>query len=349
MSLCSFRWFLALLLGVGVLGRLPAARAGDKIEFSRASESLALPVADRPESEPADDFSFLTKSSAPQPQMYYPIVTTPAPAPVRRNDDRNARSGSSGLSSEPGVFGQNGDFENFSREGGNPNYSFKPSSNSFNSMNAPGSLDNRDRLDPGLDRSDLRLDPRYAQPNSRLDSLTPSERRDRLNDPALGNAGRKSWTVRSEDAYGSANETTLADILRAQGPNAVREPKISLFKPASPFAASRSPYGSISSSLAPPISSITAPLDATESHDSLYKGSSAHLPSSGHIGSAEKAGEGPARSLPGLSVWGEAPDTLPPPAPSRKPAASQSQMGPQRQQGGARLPSPKKLDSVFNQ
>jgi hypothetical protein len=350
MSLCSFRWFLALLLGVGVLGRFPAsARAGDKIHFSRASESLALPTADQSESEPDDAFSFLPKSSDPQPQIYYPVITTPAPAPVRRNDDRNARNGSSGLNSELDVFGQNSDFENPSWEAGNPDYSYKPSSNDFNSMKAPGSLENRDRLDPGFDRLDPRLDSRYAQPNYRLDSLTPSERRDRLNDAAPGNTGRKSWTLRSEDAYGSANQTSLADLLGARGPNAARESKTGVFKPTSPFATSQSPYDSLSSSLAPPISLITAPLDATEAHDSIYKGSSAHSPSLGPVGSAEKkAGDGLPRGLPGLSVWGNAAETLPPAAPAHKPAASQSQMGPQRQQGGAVLPMPKKPGSVFN-
>jgi hypothetical protein len=352
MFFCSFRSFLALLLGTGVLGWLPAAAlAGDKIEFSRASESLALPVVDRPESEPADAFSLITRYSSPQAPMLYPIVTTPVPAPVRRNQDRNARNGNSDLSSDSGVFGQNSDFENPSRETDNANYLSKPSSNYFNSKNAPGSLENLDRLNPGLDRLDTRLDPRYPQSNARLDSLTPSERRDRLNDPALAHTGGRSWAFRSADASDSAARTTLEDLLGAQGPNAPRGPKTGLFKPASPFAASRSPYSSLSSSLAPSISSITAPLDATEPHESLYKGSSANLQSLGPVRSAEKADEGFARALPGLSVWGDTPDfTLhaPAPAPPHKPPASQSQMGPRRQQGGAFLPMPKKPGSVFN-
>jgi hypothetical protein len=353
MSFCSLKSFLALLLGAGVLGWLPAAAlAGDKIEFSRASESLALPTVDRPESEPADAFSLVTKYSSPQPPMFYPIITTPAPAPVRRNDDRNARNGNSGLSSDLGSFGQNSDFENPFWESDNPNYSSKPSSNYSNSTKAPGSLENLDRLDPALDRLNSRLDPRYGQPNARLDSLlNPSARRDRLNDPALDSAGRKNWTSRSQDAYGSARETSVSDFLRSQGPNAPREPKTGLFKPASPFAASPSPYASLSSSLAPPISSIAAPLDATESHESLYKESSGHLQPLGPVGSNERAGDGLPRGIPGLSVWGDAPGFnlhTPPPAPPRKPPANQSQMGPQRQQGGAVLPWPKKPGSVFN-
>ncbi len=356
MSFCCFRSFLALLLGTGVMGWLPAsALAGDKIEFSRASESLALPAVDRPESEPTDVFSFLPKASSPQAPMLYPIITPSVPAPIRRNEDRNARNGNGDLSSDLGVFGQNSDFANPSRETDDANYLSKPSSNYFNSRNAPGSLENLDRLDPGLDRLDTRLDPRYPQSNARLDSLTPSERRDRLNDPALANASGRSWTFRSADASDSANRTTFADLLGAQGPNAPRGPKTGLFKPSSPFAASSSlyssPYSSLSSSLTPSISPITAPLDATGPHESLYKGSSANLQSFGPVRSAEKADEGFARALPGLSVWGATPDFAlhaPAPAPPHKPPASQSQMGPQRQQGGAFLPMPKKPGSVFN-
>ena len=78
MSFCSSRSFLALLLGAGVSGAFAAsALAGDKIEFSPVSETLAMPKVDRPDSEPDDALSGFSFGQ-PVPQGGFLYVRAPS-------------------------------------------------------------------------------------------------------------------------------------------------------------------------------------------------------------------------------------------------------------------------------
>ncbi len=347
MSLCSLRSFLALLTGAGLLGRLPASViAGDKIEFSRASETLAMPVVDRPESEPSEAFSLMVRNSDPMPPMLYPMATVSVAAPVRRNDDRNSRIGNGALSAELDRFGQNNTSDNPSWDMGAGNYSARPASNYFNDLSTSGAWQNPDGLDNGMDR----LDARNGQANARLDSLTPSERRDRQNIPGPDNAGNRSWRLRYDEAYSPGNESSLNDLLKdAKQNNAPRGPKPGLFNQVSSFSDPKSPFATGSPSLIPSAPSLISPLDATEAGEGAYKMPSAHMSSLDPLKTPDKPDEGFTHALPGLSAWGDAPGfSLQAPKPVyRKPTATQSQMGPLRQPGGAVLPWPKQANSVF--
>ena len=189
MSFCCSRPFLALLLGAGGWGCCSSALAGDKIEFSRASETLAMPQADHPEDDPANAFSALSflniNSAPPQRTMPYQMMLPSSEPPSRRNGDRNSPNGHDALGSDFESSGQNGSLENPAWAAYGTNSSSKPAPNDLNEVKAWSSPDNLDSLGRGMDR----MDSRYSQPNAPLGSLTPSEKRDRLNDFGLGNAG----------------------------------------------------------------------------------------------------------------------------------------------------------------
>ncbi|MGA2554953.1 MAG: hypothetical protein ABSG04_01585 [Verrucomicrobiota bacterium] len=347
MSLCCLRLLLALLIGAGLLGRLPASvLAGEKIEFSRASETLAMPVVDRPESEPAEAFSLMVRNSSPPPPMLFPMATVSVAAPVRRNDDLNSRIGNGGLSSDLDRLGRNNTSDSPYWELGAGNYSAKPASNYFNDLSTSGTWENPDGLGSGMER----LEARNGQANARLDSLTPSERRDRQNNLGPDNAGNRTWKFRSDDAYSPGNESSLNDLLKdMKQNNASRGSKPGLFKQDSSFSDPKSPFAKGSLSLMPSASSLISPLDATETGESVYKMPSAHASSLDPLKPPDKQDEGFSHGLPGLSAWGDVPGfSLEAPKPAmRKPPGSQSQIGPQRQQGGAVLPWPKQPNAVF--
>jgi len=345
MSCCCSRSFLALLLGAGVSGGLPgSALAGDKIEFSRASETLATPAVDRPKSDPADAFSdFSLKNAVPQPQLY-PMVSLPAAAPSRRNHDGNLRNGEGGLGSDLERFRQNNGFENPIWEMDATNYSSNPATNYFNTLRASGTWDDPAGLGRGLDK----LDSRYGQGDGRLDSLTPSERRDRQNDAGVGNAGNSSRTTRAEDAYGPGGGTSLAGLLQKQNKSRL-EARPGLFKSISPFSGSKYSGDLMSPSLMPSDSPFISPLDAAETGYNVYKEPSGHLPSLTPGRITDRQDEGISRGLPGPSAWGDMPglNYQAPQSTLRKPVTPASPAGVPRQQGGATLPFPKQPGSVF--
>lgn len=350
MPFCCSRSFLALLLGAGVSGGLPvSALAGDKIEFSRASEALVMPTVDRPKSEPEDAFSaFSLKNPASQPRMLYPTLSVPAAAPSRRNNDLDHRNGNGGLGSDLERFGQYDSFANPIWEKDATNYSSKPASNYFNAMRASGTSENPDVLGRGMDR----MDSRYGQTDARSESLIPSVRRDRQTDFGFGNTGNRSWTSRTDNAYSFGAGTSLADLLQQQKQNkSLLGARPSLFKSISPFSGSKSSSALLSPSLMPSGSPLISPLDATETGYNVYKEPAARTPSLTPGKMSDKQDEGLSRGLPALSAWGDMSYgfTLQAPQPAvRKPPSPPPPGGPQRQQGGATLPWPKKPGSVFN-
>ncbi len=347
MSICRSRSFLALLLGAGVSGGLPAsAQAGDKIEFSRASETLALPTVDRPKSEAADDSSdFAFRNSAPPAQIIYPVMSLPTEAPARRAGERNARNGNGDLGSDLARFGLNDSFENPVWGTYATDYSSKPASNYFNAMKASGTSENPDGLGRGLDR----LDSRYGQGDARLESLTPAERRDRQNDLGFGNAGNRSLGSRTNDANGPGGGTSLADLLQKQN-KPLLENRPGLFKSLSPFSGSKASGDSMFSSLMPSASPLISPLDGMATGYNGYKEQAGRTPSLTPGKIPDKADEGLSRGLPGLSVWGDTPGfNLQASQPAqRKPLSPASPGGAQRQQPKVILDFPKKPGSIIN-
>lgn len=344
MSLCRLSSFLALLFGAGVLGGFPAsALAGDRIEFSQASETLAKAAADRPDSEPADALHGLgLGNTGPMPDMPYPMMSFPAASPSRRNDGLDFQNGTDSLSSGMDRLGQNDGFARSPWDTYATNYSSKPDSNASNYLSATrawGTLEDPYALGRGADR----MDSRYGSAEGRVDSLNPSERRDRLAEFGLGATANRVWAARRED--GSGTRTSIADLLKQQNPSSFGA-NPGLFKSSSQFSDFRasSAWGSLS--LLPSERSLTPPLDSTEPG---YNGNrEPRAPSSGTGRSYQNEGEAGGTvamraSGDGLGLGFQA--TRPPPA--RKPLPSSTPGAGKLQRGGVTLPWAKDPNSVF--
>lgn len=350
MSFCCSRPLLALLLGAGGLGVLSAsALAGDKIEFSRASETLAMPQADHPEDEPANALSALSflNIAPPQQTVPYQMMLPTAEAPSRRSGDRNSPNSHDGLDSGLGSFGQNGSLENPAWAAYGTNSSSKPAPNDLNAVKAWSSPDNPESLGRGMDR----MDSRYGQPAGPLGSQTSSEKRDRLNDFGLGSAGNKDWALRRDEASRLDAKTRISEFLNQQNKSFMDE-NSGLLKSLSPFAGSKS-FGA---GLAPSERTSLSPLDRTETGYNANKEPSARPPT---LAPGRFSGNQDENNVGGLSAttaWGgEVPGSgtrasqASQAAQSRKmaPSSPSSQGGGQRQPVGKDLPWAKNPNSVF--
>ena len=347
MSLCCFRSFLALLSGAGVLGGFPAsALAGDKIEFSRASETLAEPKADRPDSEPPDAFSGFDFGN-PEPETGIVYLPTPAPAPSRRNAGPNLQNGTGGLGSD--KFGQDDSFERSPWQSYATNYSSGRdgiASNYLSAARAWETPENPDGLGGGVDR----MDSRYGQADARVDSLNSLERRDRQVEFGSGAAGYRPWAYRREDASGSGAKTSFADLLKPEN-KSFFDANPDRFNPISQSADSRASRAWGSPSIFPADRSLTSP-DSTEPGYNGYTDPSARAPSLNSGRGFGKQDEGNSTGLPamrpyddGLGLGYQAYQ----PAPTRKTPPSTTPGAPQPQKGGATLSKPRDPTSVFTQ
>lgn len=349
MSFCCSRSFLAILLGAGGLGVLPAsALAGEKIEFSSASETLAMPQVDRPENEQANAFSALSflnlNSAAPQQTMPFQMMPPPAETPSRRNGDRNSPNKHDGLGSDLESFGQNGSLDNPAWASYGTNSSSKPAPNDLNAVKAWNAPDNPEGVGRGLDR----MDSRYGQPNGLPGSLTSSEKRDRLNDFGLDNPGTRDWVLRREEASKLDAKTRINDFLSQQNKSPADE-NSSLFKSVFQFGGSKS----FSAGLAPSERSPLSPLDAAETGYNANKEPSARPPALARGRSSGNQDERAVGGLSATSAWGgEVPGlgsrSAQPVYSHKAPSStsSSSQGGAQRQQVGKDLKWPKNPNSV---
>lgn len=337
-SFCRSRSSLVFLLGAGVSGALAAsALAGDKIEFSPAADTLAMPAVDRAESEPADASPFSLRSPAPDQGMLFPLMLPPVAQPSRRKPDPNLRNANGGSGTDQEKSGQTGSVERSAWDTSATDYSSKPASNYLNGVKAWGTSGSPDDLGRGTDK----LDPRYVQPDARQGSLTSPERRDGQNDTGLGPTGNRDWAFRHEDASASGAKTSLADAFKQ--PN-------KLLSGANPgmFKSLFSAPGAVSAWGSLPDQSLLSPPSSADSGYNAYKDSSGRaLPGR----NSTKLDEGNTGGLPAPSAWGNLPGygfQSPGSAPALRITPSPPVTGaPPRQQGGATLAFPKKPDSVF--
>jgi len=347
MSFCCFRSFLALLLGAGVSGGFSgSALAGDKIEFSTASETLAKPKVDRPETEPADAFpAFDFGSPGPQPGgMIYPMTPTPAPAPSRRNNGLSLQNETGRLGSGLDLLEQNDGFERPAWDLHGTNYSFKQDSSASNYFGAARAWETPENANSlgGTDR----MDARRGQPDARLDSLNSLERRVRQPDLGFGGEGEKPWVSRRDDPYGSGARTSISDWLKQQN-------KTSFLANPGAFKSTPLPFDSKASSAWGSPSTLSedrslgSPMDSTEPGYTGYREPTASAPPK-RLGSQD---EGNPAALPamrpagdGLALGSQA--SQPPQA--RKPLPPPASGPGQSQKGGATLARPKDPNSVFN-
>jgi hypothetical protein len=331
---------LALLLVAGVSGGFAvSAPAGDKIEFSSLdSEDLARPAVERAESEPPDVLSLLSfDNGVPQDVDSYPMVSIAGDAATRRDDELslNRRSGNDGLSVELDKFGQNGGLENSTWETPATNSSSNPASNYLGTMEAWGKSDNLNGPGPALDK----LNPGYGQPGARLQSPASLEQRALQNGLGVGDDASRFWTSRKDDASGSSDRTSGADVLKAQN-KSLSGANFGLFRPLSQFYGSKAASAWGSASMLPSDPSLRSPLDASEAGRSLYKSPIGLTPSS----PSGNQDPGNSTGLPAMRGWGDdlgAGYQNANPAAARKPAFPPLEPGAQRQQGGATLPWPK--------
>jgi hypothetical protein len=346
MSRCCLKSFLALLFGAGVLGGFPAsALAGDKIQFSHASETLAKPKADLPDTEQPGAFSGIEFGNPGlDVEVVYPMMPPPAPAPSRRNDDLSLQNRTGGLGSGSDRSEPYDAFGKSLWESDGTNYSSNPDSKSSNYLSAArawGTPENPDGLGLGMDR----MDSRNGQANPRLDSLNPLGRRDRQGELGSGAMGERSWAFRKSDANGSSAKTSIADLLKQQGKSSSGAGS-SLFKSSSLFPDSRA-WGSLS--VLPPDRSLTSPMDSTEPGYNADKELSSRATSLGPGKGLGNQDEGNLGGMSAMRSSGNGPGpgsqaTQPPP----KPPPSSTPGPGQPQKGGARLSGPKMPGSLFN-
>jgi hypothetical protein len=341
--------FLALLLGAGVSGGfLSPALAGDKIEFSHASDSLALPAVDRPETQPDKDLSSFFKKPAPRVTMPYVVPT--AEAPSRRFIDHSLRNGNGGLDSDRPGLERNTSLDNSPSDAyASPNYSYKPASNSVDSLRAWGTFESPDPLGRGLER----MDARRSQAGARLDPSSQAEGRDRRNELGLGSYASRLGALRADDAYGSDARNSLSDLLRPQDKSSP-EANPGQFKSTSAFSESRALSAwatSASGSVRPSDSPSLSPLDAAAAGYNAYQGTSGRAPSLGYGKNPGRQEQGFSSGLPAFRAPGDMPGfgfQPPKTAPPRKPLPTPSQ-GPSGQQkpGAPVLEFPKMPGSLF--
>ena len=342
-SFCRSRSSLVFLLGAGVSATLAAsALAGDKIEFSPAADTLAMPAVDHAESEPADASPFSLRSPAPDEGMLFTLMPPPVAPPSRRKSDPNLRNAKGGSGTDQEKSGQNGSDEKSDWDTSATEYSSKPASNYFNGMKAWDTSGNPDGLGRGTDK----LDARYVQTDARQGSLNSPERRDGQNDTRLGLTGNKAWASRQEDASASGAKTSLADALKQ--PNKLLSGANSSISK-SLFSAPGAGSAWESSPLIPSDQSLFSLHNTTDPGYKAYKDSSGRaLPGR----SSPRLDEGITGGSSVPSAWANLPGygfPSPDPAPAYRPPLSPvPAVAPQRQQSGMSLPMPRKPGSVFN-
>ena len=163
---------------------------------------------------PFSAFSFLNmNAAAPRQTLPYQMMLPAAEAPSRRNGDRNSPNGSDALGSELESSGQNGSLGNPRSAAYDTNSSSKPAPNHLNAVKAWSSPDNPEGLGRGMDR----MDSRYGQPNGPLESLTSSEKRDRLGTIlVLAMPGTRIGRCDRDEASGLDAKTRISELLNQQ-------------------------------------------------------------------------------------------------------------------------------------
>jgi hypothetical protein len=355
LSLCCLKPFLVLLVGAGMPGgwSVPAL-AGDKIEFySTSSEDLQMPTAERSDAEQMDLFSgFPFNKAGSISGTPYPMMTSSAGAPARRNNERNfwgekPRNDTGGLGLDADRQDQNSPFGD-SRWGERAtNSPSKPATNDLlNSLGAWRNSDNANDLGRDLRQPDLRS----GQPHARSDSLNPSAKRDSQNDLGSGSGGLRPWAADKEDASSFSIKKSGADQLKSQNRSLFSD-NPGLFNPASRLSSLRTLSAWQTSPLMPSVSPFLSPLNAAEPANNGFKETPARSSSlgSGRYSGSQDPG---AAGLPALRAWDEVPGLASPasqPAASRKPAGSASPPATQQQQSGNAMNlSRPKMPSPFN-
>lgn len=340
---CGFsRLFLAFALGAGVWGFTRPALAGDKIEFSSASETLALPAVERADDTSVQIFHLGNASLSPDLTPGYPVGPTPEASPPRRHDDRGSRSGL--FSSTTGGHGpDNGDFEH-------PDWAADATATSYNSTS-----NRSDELSPwlpsanssGLARANGDSNARPGQSEEHSDSFNSLTRQDHQDALGYRSAGERDWAYRAGDAYALNGKPSVAEQLKPEkaSPLPSRTGLGELFSQTAPQGSSGfSVAPSISSSMAPsmlPSSPMGArPDTAGPGYNGIspFTGRNASLSSGKTTGNSDS---GFAGGVPAMRTWGGLSGFGPQasaPTPPHKPI-SQAAPGPgQPQHGGAFLP-----------
>ena len=338
-SFCRSRSSLVFLLGAGVSATLAAsALAGDKIEFSPAADTLAMPAVDHAESEPADASPFSLRSPAPDQGMLYLLMPPPTAPPSRRKPDPNLRNANGGSGTDQEKSWQNGSGEKSAWDTSATDYSSRSASNYLNGAKAWDTSGNPDDLGRGTDKLDSRY---YVRPDARQGSLTSPERRDGQNDTGLGPTGNRPWASWHEDASASGEKTSLADALK-QPNKLLSGANPGMFKSLFSDEKSVNAWGSL------PGQPLLSPSSTADSGYNAYKDSSGRALPGRNSSRLDEGSTGGYRapsaweSLPGYGFQssGSAPAYRPTPTPPVTGASP-------RQQGGPTLSFPKKPDSVF--
>ena len=345
MTPCPSKRFRALLLGAGLLaGGACLALAGDKIQFSSSSDSLALPTVERPQDDPAD---FSLHVNQPKPAFYgglggYFQQPSVIILPSRRNDNRSRRNGESEPSGNSRQDRSSSDRDGYGESAYN------------SATNESWSMENGWISDPsaGLGRGSEDSASQYGAANSRRDPLNPYAKHDSLTGSGFSSVD-KDWT-RPDDASPAraldSDQLYFSDLANKLRPRQKQSWNVNGgYKPGSQTSRFPDTFGS---SVAPVVAPAASAADSAGyiNNNNYYNQATAAGAYSAYGKTLGKPEEGNGDAMPGLRAWDPQSSAPPQPGqPNSKPQPPPPSQGQGTSQAHpATLPWAKRLGSVFN-
>jgi hypothetical protein len=339
--------FRALLLGAGVLGGGAwLALAGDKIQFSSSSDTLALPTVERPQDDPAD---FSLHVNQPKPAFYrgfagYFPQQSVIIVPSRRNDNRDRRNGDSAPSGNSRQDRSSSDRDAYQ-------------DSAYNSAtNQSWSMENGWISDSaaGLGRGSEDSGSQYGAANARRDPLNPYGKHDSLSGSGFSSV-EKDWT-RPDDASSAravdSDQSYFSDLVNKLRPRQKQSWNMfSGYRPGSQTSRFPDAFGSsVAPVVAPSATPAASPLDSAGyvNNNNYYNQAGAAGAYSAYGKTLGRPEEGNGDAMPGLRAWDPQSSAPQPGQPNSKPQPPPPSQGQTSQGHPATLPWAKRLGSVFN-